>query len=164
MRIFLTCVVILNGALALAQSFQSQQRTSGVVGITPGQTARLNVVYPTVPAPLLQVLCSVSLAIADDQGKILKSDNVSQLIGGRSVSLDLNADTDLPGVARTQIHGLSVAPNGCRLLATLELIDNSTQKTVLVVGSEQTYPLAPLTPIISRQTSAQSDTSASQSH
>jgi hypothetical protein len=166
MRIFLTCAVILNGALALAQSpsFQNQQRTSGVVGITPGQTARLNVVYPTVPAPLLQVMCSVSLAISDDQGKILKSNNVSQLIGGRSVSLDLNADTDLPGVARTQIHGQSVAPNGCRLLATLELIDNSTQKTVLVVGSEQTYPLTPLTPIISRQTSAQSDTSASQSH
>ncbi|HTC90296.1 MAG TPA: hypothetical protein VK686_18440 [Bryobacteraceae bacterium] len=165
MRIFLTCAVILNGALALAQSpsFQNQQRTSGVVGITPGQTARLNVVYPTAPAPILQIMCSVTLAIADDQGKILKSDNVSQLIGGKSVSLDLDADTDLPGVARTQIHGQSIAPNGCRLVATLELIDNSTQKTVLVVGSEQTYPLTPLTPIISRQTNgAQPDTSASQ--
>lgn len=164
MRIFLTCAVILNGALALAQSpsFQNLQRTSGVVGITPGQTARLNVLYPTAPAPILQIVCSVSLSIADDQGKILKSDNVTQLVAGRSVSLDLNADTDLPGVARTQIHGLSVAPNGCRLLATLELIDNSAQKTVLVVGSEQTYPLTPSTPIISRQTSAPSDTSASQ--
>jgi len=165
MRIFLTCAVILNGALALAQSpsFQNQQRTSGVVGITPGQTARLNVVYPTAPAPILQIMCSVTLAIADDQGKILKSDNVSQLIGGKSVSLDLDADTDLPGVARTQIHGQSIAPNGCRLVATLELIDNSTQKTVLVVGSEQTYPLTPLTPIISRKTNgAQPDTSALQ--
>ena len=68
MRIFLTCAVILNGGLVLAQSpsFQNQQRTSGVVGITAGQTARLNVVYPTVPAPLLQVMCSVILAIADD--------------------------------------------------------------------------------------------------
>jgi hypothetical protein len=164
MRIFLTCAVILNGVLALAQSpsFQNQQRTSGVVGITPGQTARLNVLYPTAPAPILQIMCSASLSIADDQGKILKSDNVPQLVAGRSVSLDLNADTDLPGVARTQIHGLSVAPNGCRLLATLELIDNSTQKTVLVVGSEQTYPLSPSTPIISRQTGGQSDTSGSQ--
>ena len=109
------------------------------------------------------VACAGNIIVADDQGKILKSDNVSQLIGGRSVSLDLNADTDLPGVARTQIHGLSVAPNGCRLLATVELIDNSTQKTVLVVGSEQTYPLTPLTPIISRQTNgAQPDTSTSQ--
>jgi hypothetical protein len=164
MRIFLTFAVILNGAVAMAQSpsFQNLQRTSGVVGITPGQTARLNVLYPTAPAPILQIMCSVGLSIADDQGKILKSNNVAQLTGGMSVSLDLDADTDLPGLARTQIHGQSIAPNGCRLLATLELIDNSTQKTVLVVGSEQTYPLSPTMPIISRQTSAPSDTSASQ--
>jgi len=167
MRIFLTCAVILNGALALAQSpsFQNQQRTSGVVGITPGQTARFNVLYPTAPAPILQIMCSVTLAIADDQGKILVSNNVGQLTGGKSVSLDLNADTDLAGVARTQIHGQSVAPNGCRLLATLELIDNSTQKTVLVVGSEQTYPLSPPTLILPRPTnSGQPDASGSQTH
>jgi hypothetical protein len=154
MRTFLCYAAILNGALAMAQSpsFQNQQRTSGVVGIAPGQTARLNVLYPTAPAPILQVLCSATLTISDNQGKILKSVNVSELIAGKSVSLDLNADTDLPGAARTQIHGFSIAPNGCRLVTTLEVTDNSTQKTVMVVGSEPTYPILQVSSVLSPPT------------
>lgn len=140
--LFLSCAVILDGALAIAQTpvTAHQQMTSGVVGITPGQTARINVLYPTAPAPILQPLCSVTLNIADDQGKILKTLAVSQFVAGRSVSLDLNADTDLTGISRTEIHGFSVAPTGCNFTGTLELIDNITQKTVLVIGSRQTYP------------------------
>ena len=145
----LTSILIMNGALATAQvapSFQNQQQTSGVVGVTGGQTARLSVLYPTAPAPILQVLCAATLVIADDQGKVLKSMDVSQLVAGKSVSVDLNADTDLAGVARTEIHGFSIAPNGCHLLATLEIIDNATQKTLLVVGSKTTYPVAHAVP------------------
>jgi hypothetical protein len=128
-------------SLLMAQSigFESQQRTSGVVGITPGQTARLNVLYPTVPAPILQVQCSATLAIADDQGQILKSNNFPQLLGGKSVSIELNADSDLPASPRTEIHGLSISPNGCNFVVTLEIIDNATQRTLSVVGSEPTY-------------------------
>jgi len=140
--LFLSCAVILDGALAIAQTpvTAHQQMTSGVVGITAGQTARINVLYPTAPAPILQPLCSVTLNIADDQGKILKTVTVSQFVAGRSASLDLNADTDLTGNPRTEIHGYSVAPAGCNFTGTLELIDNITQKTVLVIGSRQTYP------------------------
>jgi len=138
--LFLSCAAILSGALSIAQTplTANQQMTSGVVGITPGQTARINVVYPT--APILQPLCSVTLNIADDQGKILKTVTVSQFVAGKSVSLDLNADTDLTGISRTEIHGFSVTPTGCNFTGTLELIDNITQKTVLVIGSRQTYP------------------------
>jgi len=135
--------VFVNGALLMAQGGPSpvkQQQTSGVVGVTAGQTARLNVLYPTAPAPILQILCSATLVIADDQGKILESKDVSQLIAGKSVSLDMNADTDLAGTPRTEVHGFSIAPNGCRLLTTLEIIDNATQKTLLVIGSEPTFP------------------------
>ena len=143
--LFLSCAVILDGALAIAQTpvTAHQQMTSGVVGITAGQTARINVLYPTAPAPILQPLCSVTLNIADDQGKILKTVNVSQFVAGKSISLDLNADTDLTGISRTEIHGFSVAPTGCNFTGTLELIDNITQKTVLVIGSRQTYPAVP---------------------
>ena len=80
--LFLSCAVILDGALAIAQTpvTAHQQMTSGVVGITAGQTARINVLYPTAPAPILQPLCSVTLNIADDQGKILKTVTVSQFV------------------------------------------------------------------------------------
>jgi hypothetical protein len=138
------CALLLSGTLAMAQaaSFQNQQRTTNIVGITPGQTARLNVLYPTAPAPILQPLCSATLTIADDQGNAIKSNNFTQLIAGKSVSVDLNADTDLSGSARTEIHGLSIATSGCHFIATLELIDNATQKTILVTGSETTYPVS----------------------
>jgi len=50
--------------------------------------------------------------------------------------------TRLPNAKpRTQIHAYAVAPDGCNLTATLELIDNTSQKTVLVVGSKKTYPV-----------------------
>jgi hypothetical protein len=48
----------------------------------------------------------------------------------------------LSGSARTEIHGFSIAPNGCRLVTTLEIIDNATQRTVMVVPAESTYPVS----------------------
>lgn len=139
------CVALLSGTLGMAQSssVQNQQWTTNVVGVAAGQTARLNVLYPTAPAPILQALCSVTLNIADDQGKILRTTTVSQLIGGKTVNLDVNADTDLAGSERTEIHGYVITP-GCALTASLELIDNATQKTLLVTGSALTYPVAHL--------------------
>ena len=154
MRTFMSCVVILNGALAMAQppSLQNQQQTSGVIGITPGQTARFNVLYPTAPAPILQPLCSATLTIADDQGKVLKTSNIPQFTAGKSVSLDLNADTDLAGNPRTEVHAFSVAPAGCNFTGTLELIDNVTQKTEVVTGTAPTYPSPQPAPGAQQQT------------
>jgi len=142
--LFLISGSILNVAVVMAQGSltSTQQHTSGVVGITAGQTAKLNVLYPSVPAPILQILCTATLVIADDQGKILKSQEAQQLIGGKSIWLDLNADTDLPsGANRVQIHALTLTPNpGCALIPTLEILDNSTGKTVIVMGSKVTWP------------------------
>jgi hypothetical protein len=153
MRTFWSCGVLLGAAvLAQAQSFQSQQQTTGVVGITVGQTARLNALYPTVPAPVLLRLCSVTLVIKDDQGGLVgTSKDFSQLAAGKSVSIDVSGDTDLSGAPRKQIYGAAIAPNGCHLVTTLEIIDNASQKTVLVVGGEPTFPFpqpAPAAPAI----------------
>jgi len=135
---------MLNGALALAQSpsFQNEQRTTGILGITAGQTARLHVLYPRAPAPILQVLCTVSLGIDDDQGNNLKSKDPAQLTPGKSFSLDVNADTDLAGAPRTQVYGFSIAANSCHLVTNLEIIDNATQKTIAVIRGETTYPFS----------------------
>ncbi len=140
---------MLNGALAFAQapSFQNAQRTTGIVGITAGQTARLHVLYPRAPAPILQVLCTVSLGIADDQGNNLKSKEAAQLTPGKSFSLDLNADTDLAGTPRAEVYGFSVAANRCRVVTNLEIIDNATQKTIAVIRGEPTYPAAIALPV-----------------
>ena len=111
MRLFSSYALLAGAALAFAQpaSAQNRQWTSGVVGITAGQTARFNVLYPTAPAPILQPICSVALTFADDQGNTLKSTTVPQFTAGKSVSLDLNGDTDLTGNVRIQIHAYNVA-------------------------------------------------------
>lgn len=136
-------VAFLSGTLAMAQppSLQNQQWTTNVVGVATGETARLTVLYPTAPAQILQPLCTVTLNIADNQGNVLKTTTVSQFTAGKSVSLDINADTDLAGSARTEIHGYAVTP-GCNLMAGLELIDNATQKTLIAVGSVLSYSAA----------------------
>src|SRR5689334_33139 len=118
MRILFLCAATVSATLVSAQpptslSFLNQQKTTDVVGITSGQTAKLTVLYPTAPAPILQILCSATLAIFDDQAKVLKSDSVAQLVAGRSFSIDVNADAGLSGAARTEIHGISIAPLGC---------------------------------------------------
>jgi hypothetical protein len=56
----------------------------------------------------------------------------------------LNADADLAGKTRTQIHGSSAANLGCQLVMSLEIIDNVTQKTTVVIGCREIYSFAPL--------------------
>ena len=65
--------IVFSAVLATAQGnfIASQQHNSSVVGIAAGQTAKLNVLYPSVPAPLLQVMCAVTVSIVDDQGPCL---------------------------------------------------------------------------------------------
>jgi len=147
--------------MAQGPSFNSLQRTTDAVGMTSGQTARLTIVYPTVPAPLLQTLCSVTLVIKDTQGAVLKSMTVDKLVGGTGVTLDVNADNELSsrtfpaGAARVQIYGLSIAT--CHLVTSLEILDNLTLKTIAVAGSHQTYPVT----ISTRVTASKSELSGS---
>jgi hypothetical protein len=143
MRFYLLLSIVLNAVLATAQPDLFQNLASGTAGITGGQTARLNVVYPSIPGIALQQVCSVTLTISDDQGNTLKSVSVAQLIAGHSVSVDLNADTDLVGKTRTQIDGSIAAPLGCQLITSLEIIDNLTQKTTVVVGARSVYSVNP---------------------
>jgi hypothetical protein len=132
--------------LANAQGFiAAQQQNSSVVGIVSGQTAKLNVLYPSIPAPLLQVTCTVTLNIVDDQGAVLKTQDF-QMSGGKSVSLSLNADTELPGNHAAQIHALTLTPAAsptggyCEILPSLDIVDNATGRTVVHLETTITYP------------------------
>lgn len=143
--------LVLSAASGMAQiGVETRQYDTGTVGINFGQTARFNVLYPTIPAPFAtQVLCSATLTIADDQNNILKTQTVTQLTGGRSVSIDLNADTDIPlARGRTQIHAVVLTPAAgtsgaaCNFVPTLELVDNTSGKTTIVLKGQATWPPA----------------------
>jgi hypothetical protein len=139
--------IVFSAVLATAQGnfIASQQHNSSVVGIAAGQTAKLSVLYPSVPAPLLQVMCAVTVSIVDDQGTVLRTQDFLML-GGKSVSVSLNADTDLPGDHHAQIHALTLtpatAPTGgyCSVLPSLDIVDNATGKTVVHLETTVTYP------------------------
>jgi hypothetical protein len=79
-------------------------RTFGMVGITPGQTMRLNVVNLIQPPPDPEIIgvppgpCRVLLSFRDAQGQPFSDSNgqpigrVVELQAGQSAFLDLNAD------------------------------------------------------------------------
>ncbi|HEY2845351.1 MAG TPA: hypothetical protein VGJ09_16930 [Bryobacteraceae bacterium] len=144
----LLATVVFSAVLANAQAtfLAFQQQDSTIVGIAAGQTARVNVLYPSIPAPFLQAQCSVTLNIVDDQGKILKTQDF-QISGGKSVSLSLNADTDLTGNHQAQIHAQTHTPASspgggfCTVIPSLDIVDNVSGKTVLHVEAQVTYPL-----------------------
>ncbi len=133
---------------AMAQiGVNTRQYDTGTVGLAPGQTARLNVLYPTIPAPLgAQILCSATLSvIATDRNGTVKSDSV-QLAGGKTASVSLNADTDLPaGSGPVQVRavvltpGLSATGAACSVVPTLEILDNVSNKTTVVLKGEVTF-------------------------
>ena len=145
-RFSLLGALLSSSVLVSAQGFvPSQLHNSSIVGIAAGQTAKLNVLYPAVPAPLLQAMCSVTLSIVDDQGTVLKTQDV-QLLGGKSASISLSADTELSGHA-AQIHALTVTPpvsgagGYCTILPSLDIVDNTTGKTLLHLETVITYPV-----------------------
>jgi hypothetical protein len=143
----LVATLLLTAGLTAAQGSltPAQQHHSSVVGITSGQTARLNVLYPSIPAPLLQVMCAVTASIVDDQGTVLKTQDF-QMLGGKSVALSINADDFLPGGQTAQIHALTltpaVSPAGgyCEVLPSLDIVDNATGKTLVHLETTITYP------------------------
>jgi hypothetical protein len=151
----LISALAVTGVSAMAQSSpleSNRQYSTGVIGVTAGQTARFNVLYPAVPAPLLPIICSATLLISDGQGNQLKTVVVPQLLSGKSASLDLNADTDLPSASvRTEITARAITPQiggtgaSCNLVPTLEIFDNASGKTTVVIGGQITWPVAQVT-------------------
>lgn len=123
----------------------SAQFSSGMVGLTSGQTARLNVVNVGVPnsAPLP---CVLALAFLDIDSKILKQMFVS-LGFGKAAFVDLVMGNSGPG--RVQIRGIGYnplltpgsaipQPLSCSLVPTLELFDTETGRTAAIVTDFRT--------------------------
>jgi hypothetical protein len=83
----------------------------------------------------------------DDQGTVLKTQDF-QMVGGKTASITLNADTELPGAHIAQIHALTLTPAAspsggyCQVLPSLDIVDNATGRTLVHLETTVTYPLA----------------------
>ncbi|HEX5229990.1 MAG TPA: hypothetical protein VFW44_19895 [Bryobacteraceae bacterium] len=135
-------------------------RTTAVVGIAEGQVAQLNALNPGVAAPAATgALCTGVLAFVGDDGKILKTANVTVAPGAsQALTLDAVKDLALGTAERKQVRAtitIAAAPAStnarenplhpmCNLIGTLEIfnaIDGHTQVTLGTVH-EIPHPVA----------------------
>lgn len=122
-------------------------RTSGMVGLAEGQTVLLNLLAPRVPATTTPVACSAGVAFLDAQANVLKSGVLTVLPGqSSSFAMDSDADLQMPSAERREIRAtIQIAPvpppagsavpkiTPCRLIPTLEIFDNITKRTTVIV-------------------------------
>lgn len=134
-------------------------RTSGAVGIAQGQTARFNVLRPNETAT---AACSAVLTYYDGAGTRLKTATVT-VAPGTVGYLDLFSDTDLtlsvdqrkqirvtvtvPAVVPSSSSSSAAAVPVCRLIPTLEILDEVTGKTSVVLGGFHHIADATATPV-----------------
>jgi len=122
--------------------------TFGMVGLAPGQTARLNVVNVGSTGPL-QIPCRLVLAFLDDDGNAMKQSFV-QVDRGKAAVLVLTLDEaherhgHEPINDRIQIRGIGYnpllaespaipVPLSCNLIPTLEIFSNNRGTTSVIL-------------------------------
>lgn len=130
-----------------------------IVGVAPGQSIRINALNQT-PSPALQgqAGCRISLQFYDADGQLVTEYLVPVLAVGKSAALDLNRD-DLPGGGRLSLRavlafGYSGGANPpplllqqtatCNIVPSLEIYDNDTQKTNILVTDAKPLPGPPI--------------------
>jgi len=129
-----------------------QPLTLGMVGLAPGQTARLYALnLQGIPAARVNLPpCNVTLSFIDDQGATLKTAAMN-IDPGKATHLDLAHDDVTRDSTRLQIRGVvqqtaSATPLpvgtgalplvlGCQATPTLEIFDNTTGATAAVLES-----------------------------
>lgn len=129
--------VLIAGA-KIVRAFNPQPDPPGVwgmFGITPSETARLNVVNLTLQG-LPAASCSVQVTFLTGDGTILKR-QVFAIKPAQSAFLDLTG-AEAGGGFRTELHPFVQLANGtttgCSAVATLELFDTASGKTSLLAN------------------------------
>ena len=141
----------LTQAQTISSSTPQSAATTGLVGVTSTQTARLNVLnlQPVIPG-VAATLCPATLEFYDDMGVLLKQLAVTNISPATAASLVFKpAAPSSPAGARAQIRAVVLTPltfgfntgsgspstailpmgRGCNIMASLEIIDDSTGAT-----------------------------------
>ena len=167
-------VFLLTAASVLAQPMipATHTRTTGVIGIASGETARFNVLNDHMADASTTSFCLVMLTYYDAKGALLKTSTVS-VAPGLTVYLDLFSSSDLSLTVgeRRQIRAtleVPLIPNtaspsssssttsttatpptyvpACRLIGTLEILDSATGRTLSILGGTHPAP-SDVTPV-----------------
>ncbi len=150
--------ILPGGAIIFQQSF-----TTGMIGFTTNQTARINVLnLNPVPATgtTQPANCIVEMQFFDDKNNLLKQAVVPNFAPSTTTSLDVTrATVTSETAARAEIRGVVVvnptptpvespAPTGfCTVMTTLEVFDN-TGSTVALTSDTRAVGLSSIVPVI----------------
>lgn len=148
------CLLVAVSAMTL--SAQAQPGVAfGLLGIVDGQSLRINALNLGNRSSTPNSGCDVTLRFLDAKGVLLR-ENVVQLLVGHGASFDLRRAqvADKPGRASVRavlLFGFAGggAPPGsdarqnfdCNIVPTLELFDDSTGRTSLVLTDAKPLPL-----------------------
>lgn len=147
--------VIPSTPIVLQQSF-----TTGMVGFTTSQTARLNVLNLNTASTVATANCTVELQFFDDKNALVKQTVVPNFAAGTATSSDLpRASVTSETAARAQIRGVVVvnpspspvaspaAVGYCSVFTTLEVFD-SAGSTVALTSDTRLVGLPIMVPLI----------------
>jgi hypothetical protein len=165
--------LLLYGAHFLAQaqttstSITGTSSTTGIVGVTSTQTARLNVLnlQPVIPG-VTAIICPATLEFYDDTGALLKQLAVTNISPATAANLVFKPAVPSTAVnARAQIRAVVVTPStsvinlgtepptpivpvtrGCNVMASLEIIDDATGATHTVTTDLRSMPAYSILP------------------
>jgi hypothetical protein len=154
----LTCLLTLGALAAFAQTVIAPApvtETTAMVGLAQGQTAQLNLLNPGVLPPAVGIVCTASVTFFDASGALLKTVMVTAAPGQSGVA-DLSGDTDLaipvgqrrdiraqisiPGIVPVATGATSTSASACTLIPSLEIYDNITGRTLVVLGHVKAIP------------------------
>lgn len=148
--------VALLALAAMTASAQAQPGLGfGLIGVAEGQSLRINALNLGNRSSTPATGCEVTLRFLDTKGAVLR-ENVVRLSAGQGAFLDLRRAqvSDQPG--RAAVRGVLLfgfggggAPPGpdvrqdfdCNIVPTLELFDDSTGRTAVVLTDAKPLPL-----------------------
>lgn len=164
-------LLIVSPFVAPAQTISSSTPgitvTTGIVGVAGTQTARLNVMnlQPVIPG-VAAVLCPATLEFYDDTGALLKQLAVTNIAPATAASLVLKPAVPSAPNARAQIRAAVFTPQtfvgnpggspptpaipfirGCTVMASLEIIDDSTGTTHIFTADLRAMPAFNILPM-----------------
>ena len=156
-------------AQTISSSAPGSAVTTGIVGVAVTQSVRLNALnlQPVIPG-VAAVVCPATLEFYDDTGALLKQVAVANISPATAASLVFKPTVPATAVnARAQIRAVVFTPSsvvvnpgmasvptavmpigfGCNLMPSLEIVDDSTGDTRIVMTDFRSMPAYRLLPM-----------------
>jgi hypothetical protein len=149
---YLCAGIVAFSALSMAQTVTSGDQTTGMVGLSNNQAARLNVLNIAPASTATAAVCAAQLQIIDAGGGVIKQATLA-VPTGKAVAIQLmRADVTNASGPRIELRGQvntvltpdsTASTTVCSLVVNLEIIDEATGSTTVIAGGGHTLPAAP---------------------